>query len=375
MKKQLLILFLALFAIGLSSSYGQDCPLPRPVDVTCLTSDALHPVAGTPYDYTITVPTPPGTREFTWFVTQEQNFIAAGILTPNREIVGPSALIAATGSGYNDPATGTATVNITWKAFVYDPSAPVFVVIHVKNAASTPDLCVTNNMKVYKIEPQIAFTLDIANVTKVGVTQDYEDTIARCLHDVVSATYSATPAPDGSVIYDFGADTLYYVVTAANYTISWLPATQLAGLDANETIDKVEWDTSFAFNAPVAMNLAAGTYTSVSPAVVRNAANAVGPEGECIWIRVIIDHSIPGVKTYEGLTDETITLAVDGTTNLASPTPVGDMHYSSTEPVANALCGLPDGFQFDLAVQKLKPRPDIQDATPPAGDDFLPVQP
>jgi hypothetical protein len=176
-------------------------------------------------------------------------------------------------------------------------------------------------------------------------------------------------------VYDFGADTLYYVVSAANYNISWLPAVQLSGLDPNETIAAVEWDTSFAFNAPVAMTFAAGTYTSVSPALVRNPANAVGPEGECIWIRVIIDHSIPGTQTYQGLTDETITLAVDGTTNLASVPPVSDMHYSPTQPVVNTFCGLPDGFQFDLAVQVLKPRPDILDTTPPAGDDFLPVKP
>ena len=113
MKKQLLILLMAMFAVGISSSYGQDCPIPRPVDPTCLTSDALHPVAGTPYDYTITVPTPPGTKEYTWFVTQDQNFIASGILTANREMVPASLLIAATGVGYNDPLTGTNNVNIT----------------------------------------------------------------------------------------------------------------------------------------------------------------------------------------------------------------------------------------------------------------------
>ena len=371
MKKSILILFMALFVIGVSKMYGQDCPTPRPVYDTCLNADAMHPVAGTPYDYTINVPTPPGTKEYTWFVTQDQNFIASGVLTPNREVVPTSNLIAATGLGYNDPTNGTPTVSITWKAFVYDPSQPVFVVIHVTNTASTPDGCITNNMKVYKIEPQIAFTLDIANVTKTGITQAYEDTIARCLHNIVTATYQASPE---GVVYDFGADTLYYVVTAANYNTSWLPAVQLAGIDALETVSNVEWDTSFAFNNPVAMTLTAGTYTSPSPAVVRNPSGAVGPEGECIWIRVAIDHST-ATQTYQGLTDETITLAVDGTTNLASTPPAGDIHYSAILPYPNTLCGEVDGFQFDLAVQILKPRPDIQDATPPAGDDFLPVRP
>ena len=49
--------------------------------------------------------------------------------------------------------------------------------------------------------------------------------------------------------------------------------------------------------------------------------------------------------------------------------------YIYHQPVVNTFCGLPDGFQFDLAVQVLKPRPDILDTTPPAGDDFLPVKP
>ena len=81
------MILVAIFAIGLSSSYGQTvtCPIPRTVDPVCLPSDALHPVAGTPYNYIVSVPTPPGTKEYTWFVTQDQAFMAAGVLTANRE--------------------------------------------------------------------------------------------------------------------------------------------------------------------------------------------------------------------------------------------------------------------------------------------------
>lgn len=359
---------MALLAIGISGTFGQ-CPTPRAVDTTCLGSDALHPVAGIPYTYTVNVPTPPGTKEYTWLVTQSQTFITGGVLTAVVEPQ-PGPIVLAAGPGYNDPLTGSNTISITWNSFVYNPLQPVFVVIHVKNTASTPDACVTNNMKVYKIEPKIAFTLDIANVTKNGVTQSYETPIDRCIHDVVSAAYDAT-APEG-VIYDFGADTLYYIVVAANFDVSWLPSVQLAGLDLLETVTAVEWDTTFAFTSPHVMNLAAGTYTSVDTVPVRNPSNAVGPDGECIFIRVAIDHS-NGANNYQGLTDETITLAVDGLTKLTSTTPVGDMHYSSTLPVPNLLCGLPDGFQFDKVDQVLKPRPDIVGATP--GGNFLPVKP
>jgi hypothetical protein len=375
MKKQLLIVLMALFAIGLSSSYGQTvtCPIPRTVDPICLPSDALHPVAGTPYNYTVSVPTPVGTKEYTWFVTQDPAFMAAGVLTANRETV-PGLHIAATGTGYNNPATGSPTLSITWKSFVLDPALPVFVVIHVKNTASTSDACVTNNVKVFKILPKNAFTLDIANVNAAGVAQGYETPIDRCIHDVVTATYDAT-APEG-VIYDFGVDYLYYVVTAANFSSSWKPSAQLTGVNALDSVTAVEWarpdNFATAFATPHAMPRAGITYTSTDSVAVIAGSGFVGAAGECILIRVTIDHTTVG-RQYQGLTDEVITLAVDGITAITATPPIPDVHYSSTLPVANANCGLPDGFLFDKAVQTIKPRPDITAPAMPAPG-FLPVK-
>ena len=370
MKKQLLILIVAFFAISFTTAYGQvTCPIPRTVDPICLPSNALHPVAGTPYDYVVSVPTPIGAKEYTWFVTQDPAFIALGVLTANRETV-PGLHIAATGTGYNNPATGSPTLTITWKSFVLDPLLPVFVVIHVKNTVTGG--CVTNNVKVFKILPVNAFTLDIANVNAAGVAQSLETAIDRCIHDVVTATYDAT-APEG-VIYDFGVDYLYYVVTAANYSTSWRPSVQLTGVNAQETVTAVEWarPSDFVFATPNAMPLTAGTYTSTNPVTVVASGGTVGTAGECILIRVTIDHTAGGLQ-YQGLTDETITLAVDGVTDLALATPVPDVHYSSTLPVANTNCGIADGFLFDKAVQTIKPRPDITAPTMPAPG-FLPVK-
>ncbi len=369
MKKQLVLILLAMFAIGLTNTYGQ-CPIPRPVDPLCLPSDAFHPVAGTPYTYTVSVPTPPGTKQYTWLVTQSTTFINAGALTAVPQAV-PGPIVLAAGPGYNDPLTGTPSITITWNSIVYNPANPIFVVIYVQNTASTPDACVTNNMKVYKIEPQISFTLDIANVNAAGVTQAYDAPIDRCISNILSAVYNPT-APEG-VVYDFGMDYLYYIVNAANFTTSWRPSITLAGIAAGETVTAVEWDYTFAFAAPNAMPLAAGIYTSTNPVLAQAPGGAVGNAGECIYIRVTLDHT-NGANNYQGLTDEIITLAVDGVTNLALPL-IGDIHYSSTLPVPNAFCGLVDGFQFDVATQTLKARPDIIDNTPPAGDDFLPVQP
>jgi hypothetical protein len=374
MKKQLLILFIGLFVTGLTSVFGQNpiCPTPRAVDTTCLNSDALHPIAGVPYAYSVSVPTPPGAKLYTWFVTQSQTFMSGGAITATVEPQ-PGPIVLAAGPGYNDPVTGGPTITITWNSFVYDPTQPIFVVIHVKNTASTPDGCVTNNIKVYKIEPMIAFTLDIANVTKAGVTGLYDTPIDRCIHDVVSAAYDPT-APEG-VLYDFGKDTLFYIVVAANFDSSWLPSIQLSGVNTEETIESVQWDYTFAFPTPHNMTFVPASdtiYTAEDSVIVQNPTMAVGPAGECIFIRVIIDHT-NGTRNWEALWDETISLAVDGITKLSAPTPFGDIHYSSTLPIANILCGQEDDFQFDIAVQTLKPRPDIQGTTPGGG--FLPVKP
>jgi len=362
MKKQFLLLVLAFFAINFTTAFGQlVCPVPRAVDITCLPNDAIHPMPGTLYNYIIDVPSPAGTKEYTWFVTQDKNFIVApGTLTMNRETTA-GGFLAVTGTGYNDPATATANLSLTWKSFVYDAANPLFVVVQVRSTVAGE--CSPNNMKVFKIEPVNSFTLDIANVgADRNTVSPYETNINRCISDIVSATFDPT-APEG-ILYDYGVDYLYYVVTAANFSTSWSPRLQLSGIDAKETVIAVEWfrptDTGFA--TPEPMLLSAGTYTATNPVPALATNGTVGADGECIIIRVTLDHTY-GANQYEGITDETITAAVDGKTQLTLPTPLGDIHFSKT--VGNASdCGLEDGFRNDLAIQVLKARPNILSATP-----------
>lgn len=380
MKKQLFILIVAIFAINFSTAYAQlggavTCPVPRAIDVTCLPNDALHPMAGTPYDYIVSVPTPPGTKTYEWFVTQDPKFIEGGVLTANREAVG-ALHIAASGVGYNNPATGTSTLSLTWNSFIPDPALPVFVVIRVGNTASTADACVTMNLKVFKILPINAFTLDIVNVGINGTAAGYEISIDRCIHDIVTATYDPT-APEG-VLYDFGVDYMYFVVTAANFSTSWRPSLQINAIDPKETVTAVEWalPTDNLFASPHAMPLASGTiYTSTDPVPVLATNGTVGPLGECIIIRVTIDHT-NGANQYQGLADETVTVAVDGKTQLALPIAqqLGDIHFSKTVGIA-ADCGLEDGFRNDIASQVIKPRPDIQNGVGMPAPGLLPVKP
>jgi hypothetical protein len=53
MKKQFCLLLIAVFAISFSNSYGQALPGSAPRGTKCV-DDALHPIAGKPYDYVAT---------------------------------------------------------------------------------------------------------------------------------------------------------------------------------------------------------------------------------------------------------------------------------------------------------------------------------
>jgi hypothetical protein len=379
MKKQILILLMVLVAIGFTTTvYGQLVPRP----ITCLSADALHPIAGTPYTYTISVPTPTGAKTILWRVTQDQTFISNKALVALPEIPGTSDYLAAADADYNtfnNVSPGNLDMVLTWKSFTYDPLNPVFVIVHVANDDGT---CNINNMKVYRIEPVNAFTLDIANTDPLGSTQAGYGTnpLLRCLSNVLTATYNSAGA--GSVDYDFGLDTIYYEVVAANWSGQWKPSAQVAGLNAEETIISVDWSYIFV-PAPGAwpahpMTLAGGIYVSNDNVEPQGSPQppSVGAAGQSIFIRMIIDHTVPP-SNYEGLTDETFTLAVDGElysyngTNWIA-TGVNDVHYDNGPN--NPPCPTPveDGFTNDIAQQTLKARPDVQAVTPTP---FLPVTP
>lgn len=377
MKKQFLfltILTLAIFA-GTSNVFGQaltgniaTCPIPTAIDPTCISSDAFHPIPGTPYMYEITVPNiAGGSGEYTWYVTQDQNFVAAGVLNNATADAIPGNFIAGIGAGggtYNNNAGGgTNDIEITWNSFAHDPANPVFVVIQVRGTDAAD--CPVNNLKVYVIEPVNAFTLDIAAVTDAAAGSDvtYGATAVSCFPDVVSATWnSATNRVD----YDFGTSYIYFMVTAANFTDSWRPSFQVSGLDGTIQTAALDWALS---GTPTAWNNLPftgtapdynGIYTDPAGQVdVQDASGTVGAAGECILVRLTVTHNY-----YEGIADQPITLAVDGETQLALATTMKDVHHTDCSD---------DGFTNDVATHTLESRPEIQDNTAPAGDDFLPI--
>jgi len=405
MKKQIFIFILALFVIGITKSYAQLAP--RPVDVACLGADALHPVPGTAYTYTVTVPDPATAwtaKKYTWFVTQNPNFIeiVAGIPRLNYTVA-PGGAEPATGgalmeagTGYADVANTSANIDITWKSFAYDATKPVFVVINVDG--DNGNCSAINNLKVYKIVPVFAFTLDIDNLDEDGNNSTplvYGDNLDNCISEIQSATYDPT-APE-SVAYDFGADTLYYEVVAANWYDRWELSAQLGPLQTGQTA-QIDWTYMPAGPRPIdptpkpialtwnavapAGSTGSNAYTSGVLVAPQNGTNAVSEAGESIIVRLIVDHG----TTYEGITDEPITLAVDGKLYhklLPSDTDFTVAGKGDINTVAGLLpaevCPWEDGYVNDVSTQTIKARPDVQSATPsvpgPGMSPFLPIKP
>ena len=366
MKKQILILVLV-FVAGITTAFGQFVPR----EVTCLTGDALNPIPGNPYEYSINVPPPPtGTWDglhYQWFVTQSQTFINNFNFEAIPEADGGAFMDVTGGSAYmaiypdNDPPT-LPNIEITWKSFVYDDTQPIFVGILV---VGENGVCNPNNLKIYRIEPQHAFTLDIANVQGPDILPGYGDNVDNCISDVMGATYNATL---NAVEYDFGIDTLYYAVTAANWSGQWELSVQLAGLQVGQTAD-IHWGYAYDFTDPsvgfenlvVASAAADGNWTSAVLVVPQGGSSSVGGAGEIIYIRLILHHG----TQFEGITNTQYTLAVNG--NLhdgTAPIPAfADIHYETCAQV----------MFDDIAYQTLLARPEIVNTTP--GGTFLPIAP
>lgn len=332
MKKNHLILFTALLACSARLS-GQELTgtvnllAARSISITCLSNDALHPVPGTPYTYSVNIPALTGEKTFKWIVTQEQTFLTDGALNlTNAESAG-GMHIALAGTELNSTTNAGVgeTTDITWKSFIHDPAKPVFVVIYVENT----DGCTTQNIKVFQIEPRQAFTLDIANLKADGTVSAYGDQLESCVANIASAKYDPT-ATDG-IFYDYGTDYSFFLVNAAGFTGSWQPDFQLTGISGTQRAT-TEW--AYA-DAP-------GIWNSAStPVDVKAASGTADATGECIVVRVTIKHN-----SEEVLTALNISLAVDGTSNS-----MPDIHHSDCTA---------DGFSNDVAVHVLKPRPAVQ---------------
>ena len=386
---------MALFALGATQVFAQ--PELTPTPLTCIElDDPLNVVAGQSYTYTVDVPAPPGDKTYHWFVTTDINFLTGGGLTTEREIFGGDYL--ASGSAhYNAPTAGEAfnTINLTWQSFTLDTTADeyLFVVIYVENAGT--DGCITDNLKVYRVQTVHAFTLDIANIDLDDPNNplvDEDDLTEVCVDDVFSAVFDPTGGTnnEGGVVYDFGQNRFYYVVAAANFSGAYQLSAQLTGLQGGSGLAPNDgqtatlyWSDTYADViaedlSPLSGSSAAfahdDTETPPPLGVINGPAdgNAVGPDGQMLYLVLVIDHN--SFEATDAIGYE-YTLAIDGVLvdDATPPAPLGpiedfgDMVDNYTEDVC-------DGVIYEAfakaSIQTLLPRPTI-DSTP--GADFEPI--
>ena len=341
MKKQLFLLTILLIAYS-SISWGQALKDSDPRGSLCK-DDALHPVPGKSYDYSVTVD--PTGGDFRWWATKNDEFILNyGINAADSLKEQPSQITAAS-DNYGKLGT-SATVSLTWSSeilasTVYQ-SNPTFVAVHYVAPASG---C-ADNLKVYELNPINAFTVDIKNIdeeTKNILTYDTDD--AQCVDDVSSAIYSG-----GAMQYLYGTDTLFYEVIAANFTGSYTPLFNLTGLNGVQT-SVIQWtyDKPSLWNSSTTWNAAA---TPVTTTINTD-------KGVSIYVRVIITNN-----NFENLAGQTVVLAVDGSITVGATT-IWDINNGA----GDACTPTTAADQLDIAEQVINPRPEILenvDTTPTA---------
>lgn len=360
MKKQLF--FVLVLAFLASSNYILAQPLATkgsdPRAISC-TTGPFSPIAGVPYDYSADV-APLGGNAY-WYATTSTTFMTNYVRVATEELVGGTYVQAAT--NYMTPAavsTNPTTTNITWTSQgianatvgVADPPE-LFVVVEYENA----DPNCANNMKVYPIRPINAFTVDITNIEDATSTPlAYDEAEDQCTDGVVSAEWIASPAPDGSIDYDFGIDDLFFEVVAANFTDSYTPSFSLAGLTGDQTAD-IDWGYvigTYDHNVVTGAIVGAGPWTDDEDVVVDGSVVNTSL-GVSIYVRVRVHNN----DTELPNTGNTITLAVDAVNSANQP---DVLHTDCTENLPFA----------DLASQTVNPRPAVTPVTPGV---FLPVAP
>lgn len=345
MKKQ--ILFLTMFTLALifvgNKSYGQyvdymtgapDCT--PAVALGCADADdPLHPLPGEVYTYTIDTD-PASVQSVLWFVTDESEIITwttpgTPIVQTNRDAINGDYILTAT-APYNDPLNTSQTIDISWKSFDAVTNE-VLLVAYVTGAAGCSD-----NVEVFRIEPTFAFTLDVAGLLDGGSLGAEE-----CLSPVESAEYDGT-----SLTMDYGENWVFFSVNAANFVHSWEPDFSAVATNGS-TIGTIEW--AYPDDAITNTNW----HASGVPVLAQVTGGAVGATGECIVVRVQVDHA--GVEHDNSVTAEVVTLSIDGVMYDAATTGYGNTAWNDLdEPAGGGDCV---NNITDTASYTLTPRPAI----------------
>ncbi len=341
MKKQ--ILFLAFFVLavmaGITDSFGQSATHNTPASGLTCTDDALHPIAGKPYEYGVGVS--PSGGEYQYWATKQSSFIQGGAVNLAGSLTVTTSELLAAGVGYG--ALGSSeSMTITWTSEILANTVfntnPTFVAVMYSNA---PNVC-ANNFKAYQIDPKNGFTLDIFAMQDAATTLAAGATASSCVGDVASATW------DGSQItFDYGTSTATFEIVAANFSTEFLPTFRVT-LNAAQTAE-VQWSytADFATVEFTSATTPAGGGDVVSTVSATTSVTDTST-GVSIYARLIIHNN-----TFEAIAADTrtLTLAVDAVNSVGQP------------DVDNTDCNSVLAFE-DVATHELQPRPTLTPTTP-----------
>lgn len=364
MKKQIFILFLALFAYS-ANTFGQvlqPASTRAPKPATNCTGDAdspLNPKPGKSYEYGVTIGNAASlvggaVTGYSWWATKNAQFVV-GTTTPtvspnwgDRLTVGGGLIAAGTGYG---TVGGTSSMTLTWSPQTlagtkYQGTSPTFVAVMANGACS-------NNIQVFEINPLPAFTVDITNINTASSTSElYGNTISSCVSPVVSATYNSG---NYGIDMDYGKNTIYFEVISANFVGSWTPTITVAGLAAAETASVTiyeSWsDAQTQTNGKQTLDFA-DDGTQVGTVTLGSTVTDTST-GVSIWLGVTVDHN-----TYETLSTSSIRVTIGG------------MDTTGQFDLADNCNTVNNVDTDDFATQDITPRPDIDDTT---GDPATPV--
>ena len=329
---------MAFFVISFSTAFGQAVHNIDPVPLSCTLTDPLNPIAGRPYDYSAVINPANGTAF--WYATKSTTFTSAGARVAT-EIPADGVAIALGATGYRTPIVGAVsptTSRVTWtSAGLAGVTAanPLFMVIEYTGPACS------NNMKVMKIVPKIAFTVDITNIDhSSAATLAYGAAENQCYANVAGSSYDAVA---GNITTDYGTNILYYEVVAANFTGSYTPTFQLTGLQGTQTAD-IDWGyVKGTYDKSLSDGVSGATVTTPSATV--NTSSTSTSNGVSIYIRVTVyNHG------YEGLSADPVALAVEA---------IDANNNADVEPDCSTILAY-----GDIASQTLNARPTVTPGTP-----------
>lgn len=369
------------------NSVPTDCLTPH--ELSGCTDDELHPVQGEVYTYTVN--TTDATDDVRWFVINNNDLKSA---TPVDSLLSITNGILPSGSGYIDETDGTGdyilnlgpdnntynadpvsgdgvgadhSIQIAWKYFDGLLPNEVLLVAYVQSN----DAC-TNNIAVYRIIPEPAFTIDIAVLSDDGdsIAAPGTTVVGECVSPIESTVYDgAATTPANMLTVDYGENWAFFIVNGANYKDSWMPTFQISydgGYSALEASWAYSSDAANAAATWYTIDVASGTTSD--PVIAGGTANSAGdgalpaPGGECIVVRVRIDY---GTGVEHDLSNSTLSFAVTGTAydsdddggtgSFYDDSAFDDLHYADCQP---------DGFTNDAVDYLITPRPEAIGVAP-----------